>query len=52
MTRKRMVGPGGGDFAPNVSTAGGGLGGGRSIITGKKSTVSKKPKAQRMKKYT
>jgi hypothetical protein len=30
MTRKRMVGPGGGDFAPDVSTAGGRMGGGRS----------------------
>jgi|TARA_R110000822_G_scaffold26011_1_gene78712 hypothetical protein len=34
-----MVGPGGGDFAPSVSTAGGGMGGGKSIVTGKKSTV-------------
>ena len=44
MTRKRMVGPGGGDFAPSISTAGGKMGGGKSIITGKKSTLSKKPK--------
>ena len=42
MTRKRMVGPGGGDFAPSVSTVGGRVGGGKSIVTGKKSTVSKK----------
>ena len=39
MTRKRMVGPGGGDFAPSLTTAGGKMGGGKSILTGKKSTV-------------
>ena len=39
MTRKRMVGPGGGDFAPSLTTAGGKMGGGKSIVTGKKSTV-------------
>ena len=44
MTRKRMVGPGGGDFAPSISTAGGKMGGGKSIVTGKKSSVSKKTK--------
>ena len=42
MTRKRMVGPGGGDFASSVSTAGGRVGGGKSIVTGRKSSVSKK----------
>ena len=46
-----MVGPGGGDFAPNVSTAGGGLGGGRSIITGKKSAVSEKSKERIGRRY-
>ena len=44
MTRKRMVGPGGGDFAPSISTAGGKMGGGKSIVTGKKSSVSEKSK--------
>jgi hypothetical protein len=44
MTRKRMVGPGGGDFAPSISTAGGKMGGGKSIVTGRKSSVSKKTK--------
>ena len=39
-----MVGPGGGDFAPSISTAGGKMGGGKSIVTGKKSSVSKKTK--------
>jgi len=34
-----MVGPGGGDFAPSISTAGGKMGGGKSIVTGKKSTL-------------
>tara|TARA_R110002012_G_scaffold254081_1_gene433150 strand:- start:4 stop:330 length:327 start_codon:yes stop_codon:yes gene_type:complete len=34
-----MVGPGGGDFAPSVSTVGGRMGGGKSIVTGKKSTL-------------
>ena len=37
-----MVGPGGGDFAPSLSTAGGKMGGGKSIVTGKKSSVSEK----------
>lgn len=46
MTQKRKVGPGGGDFALNPNRFSGGGGGGKSIITGKKSTVSKKPKAQ------
>jgi hypothetical protein len=44
MTRKRMVGPGGGDFAPSISTAGGKMGGGKSIVTGRKSSVSEKSK--------
>tara|TARA_R110002020_G_scaffold356157_1_gene568757 strand:- start:1364 stop:1696 length:333 start_codon:yes stop_codon:yes gene_type:complete len=46
MTRKRMVGPGGGDFAPSVSTVGGRVGGGKSIVTGRKSSVSKKSEAK------
>jgi hypothetical protein len=41
MTQKRKVGPGGGDFALNPNRFSGG-GGGKSIVTGKKSTVSKK----------
>ena len=43
MTRKRMVGPGGGDFALNPNCFSGG-GGGKSIVTGRKSSVSKKTK--------
>jgi hypothetical protein len=43
MTQKRKVGPGGGDFALNPNRFGGG-GGGKSIVTGRKSTVS--PKAE------
>jgi|21_taG_2_1085346.scaffolds.fasta_scaffold05692_9 hypothetical protein len=43
MTQKRKVGPGGGDFALNPNRFSGG-GGGKSIVTGKKSSVSKKSK--------
>ena len=45
MTRKRMVGPGGGDFALNPNRFSGG-GGGKSIVTGRKSSVSKKSEAK------
>jgi len=40
MTQKRKVGPGGGDFALNPNR----FGGGKSIVTGRKSSVSKKSK--------
>tara|TARA_R110001592_G_scaffold200870_1_gene449794 strand:+ start:805 stop:1080 length:276 start_codon:yes stop_codon:yes gene_type:complete len=49
MTQKRKVGPGGGDFALNPNKFSGG-GGGKSIVTGKKSTVSKKSKEKLEKK--
>jgi len=45
MTRKRMVGPSGGDFALDISTAGGRLGGGR-ITKRKRPTKTAKPKSK------
>jgi hypothetical protein len=44
MARKRMVGPGGGDFALDISTAGGRLGGGR-ITKRKRPTKTAKPES-------
>tara|TARA_R110001599_G_scaffold262369_1_gene462885 strand:+ start:1278 stop:1613 length:336 start_codon:yes stop_codon:yes gene_type:complete len=48
MTQKRKVGPGGGDFALNPNRFSGG-GGGKSIVTGKKSTVSEKTRGPQKK---
>ena len=50
MTQKRKVGPGGGDFALNPNRFSGG-GGGKSIVTGRQSSVSKQTKNKIERRY-